>query len=534
MILLAVAVLFSCGDRKEGDVLRWAEACMEAHPDSALRLLGLIPHPEELRGRQQADYALLLTQARDKNYLDSLQSDSLIGIAAAYYKNRDDDVRAGKSFFYYGKVAALQHNDSVAMRAYLNARKRLEGTGEYGMLAKVYANIGFLNKNWKMYDTALEDYGKAVSYYEKTADTLGLVYMYRNIAWVYKNNHEPDSSYKYVKTAVSLLEGDTLAPVYPSLLQLLGEQEKARGNYAQAIVCFQKAIRHERVRQTAYHYYLSLGDTYLNTGQLAQAEACFRQGLTSGRPYAMAGSYHYLHLLEKKRGHHEKALFYKGKSDSLLDVARSAAMREELVTLQKESASKNLRERFRQEKRRLSVGGFLLFVGLGGIAFWGYLQLKRFYKRQYRRRHSMQIEALEQRISVLQDENRRIKEEPGTNALSVLVGLRKRQLLVPNLSVAEQKALFEYVNSSFDDFLLHLSRTYKMNDKALMLAALLKLGFSNEELAFVLDVEPPTIRKKKQRLKAIFGLEKDEDLETFLYQYPPKCHAKRNTSVLVS
>ena len=49
---------------------------MEAYPDSALYLLQQIPHPDKLHGRQQADYAFLLTQARDKNYLDSLQSDS--------------------------------------------------------------------------------------------------------------------------------------------------------------------------------------------------------------------------------------------------------------------------------------------------------------------------------------------------------------------------------------------------------------------------------------------------------------------------
>lgn len=39
---------------------------MDVYPDSALLLLEQIPHPEELRGKQRADYALLLTQARDK------------------------------------------------------------------------------------------------------------------------------------------------------------------------------------------------------------------------------------------------------------------------------------------------------------------------------------------------------------------------------------------------------------------------------------------------------------------------------------
>ena len=43
------------------------ERYMDVYSDSALLLLEQIPHPEKLRGKQRADYVLLLTQARDKN-----------------------------------------------------------------------------------------------------------------------------------------------------------------------------------------------------------------------------------------------------------------------------------------------------------------------------------------------------------------------------------------------------------------------------------------------------------------------------------
>ena len=86
--LLMILVLFiSCVQEKEdNNVLRRVEACMELFPDSALSLLSQIECPECMRGQQRADYALLLTQALDKNYLDNLQSDSLIMIAVEYYK----------------------------------------------------------------------------------------------------------------------------------------------------------------------------------------------------------------------------------------------------------------------------------------------------------------------------------------------------------------------------------------------------------------------------------------------------------------
>ena len=104
--LLMILVLFiSCVQEKEdNNVLRRVEACMELFPDSALSLLSQIECPECMRGQQRADYALLLTQALDKNYLDNLQSDSLIMIAVEYYKQEGDKLKVGKAYFYYGKV----------------------------------------------------------------------------------------------------------------------------------------------------------------------------------------------------------------------------------------------------------------------------------------------------------------------------------------------------------------------------------------------------------------------------------------------
>ena len=101
--LLMILVLFiSCVQEKEdNNVLRRVEACMELFPDSALSLLSQIECPECMRGQQRADYALLLTQALDKNYLDNLQSDSLIMIAVEYYKQEGDNLvcqNCGNSF----------------------------------------------------------------------------------------------------------------------------------------------------------------------------------------------------------------------------------------------------------------------------------------------------------------------------------------------------------------------------------------------------------------------------------------------------
>ena len=77
---------FSC--HKDSDVLSGTfskvEEYMDICPDTALYILNSIPNPEDLRGKAGADYALLMTQAMDKNYM-KFSSDSLIARALNYY-----------------------------------------------------------------------------------------------------------------------------------------------------------------------------------------------------------------------------------------------------------------------------------------------------------------------------------------------------------------------------------------------------------------------------------------------------------------
>ena len=124
--LLMILVLFiSCVQEKEdNNVLRRVEACMELFPDSALSLLSQIECPECMRGQQRADYALLLTQALDKNYLDNLQSDSLIMIAVEYYKQEGDKLREGLLLLWKSDVVK-----GALLRCYAGLSGSIESLG---------------------------------------------------------------------------------------------------------------------------------------------------------------------------------------------------------------------------------------------------------------------------------------------------------------------------------------------------------------------------------------------------------------------
>lgn len=66
IIISCIFLFISCVQNKAKEALfEEIESCMESHPDSALTLLREMENPEALRGQEQADYALLLTQAYD-------------------------------------------------------------------------------------------------------------------------------------------------------------------------------------------------------------------------------------------------------------------------------------------------------------------------------------------------------------------------------------------------------------------------------------------------------------------------------------
>lgn len=561
--LLSVCVLLgSCVEKNVSNAFDKVERYMDVYPDSALLLLEQIPHPEKLRGKQRADYALLLTQARDKNYLDSLQSDSLIKNAVDYYLEGDDKVKIGKAFLYYGKVLDLQKNEAMAMKAYLDVYAALEKTKEYKMLALIQQYMGSLNSDRKMYDMALNNYRRSIFYSTKTSDTLKIVYSYRNIAWIYEIKQNCDSATWYAKTGISLLKGDSLSPVFSSLLHFMGEQEKKRKNYSEAITYFCSAVKNERIPHLAYCYCMSLGDTYLQLGQLEKAEKYLKKVLASKDDYTQSGAYNYLYLLEKKRTDYVRALAYKEKSDSLLRISREIDLQNRILTLQRKYEADKLMMENRllaQEKQiqqYVWICMCLLLIGLGIVLYWGIKkQYRKIYKkrlkvrmerelkvyrenelaiRQYihqieelRQKEALSVEntkekigKLNQKMQILMNENKEIRENSAVSAPYILGQLKQGLLLVENMTRQDKLNVFEYVDLLSGNFVTRLRKDYNLNENNLLLSVLIKLGFSTTELLLAFDCEENSIYRKKQRLKERLHLGKQDDLEAFFSSNP--------------
>lgn len=464
----------------------------------------------------------------------------------------------------------------MAIQAYLSALAKLEKTEEYKMMALVHQYVGRLNDDSEMYDMALDNYRKSIFYNKKVGDTLKMVYSYRNIAWIYEVRKEYVNAARYAKMGMSLLKQDSLSPVYSSLAHFLGEQEKRQGNYVKAVEFFHSALKNEQVSTLIPYYNLSLGDAYLQLGQLERAEMYVRNALSSEDCYTQSGAYHYLYLLEKKRTEYAKALLYKEKSDSLQKIAQEMNLQHKIFEIQQKNEADKLvveNKLLMQEKQILLYFWLLLSLSFIVVGFVAYQEIKKQYRKSYRKRlkrfmekelktyqenekiieqYICQIEELKkcnqqaqkgmlsevlvkeqigilaQKIQVLKNENKEIREHSQQGALFLLGQLKEGNLNVKKLSEEEWLNIFGYIDLLSGNFVTNLRQKYKLNEHNLMLAVLIKLGFSTAELVAAFVCEENSIFKKKQRLKEKLHLGKQDDLNAFFKTNPLYLSIQKN------
>ncbi len=170
-----------------------ADSLMESRPDSALRILESINRDSITVDATKARYALLMSQALDKNYID-VTSDSLIATATRYYADRPDSPEFMKSLFYQART---YYNDRRFDRA------AADGTHAYEIAVKLNDPFWTGKTADLIADIFNETYNKeecinfrkiAVSSYATASNTCFHDWALTNLAIDYINHEQPDGA----------------------------------------------------------------------------------------------------------------------------------------------------------------------------------------------------------------------------------------------------------------------------------------------------------------------------------------------------
>ncbi|MGB3618574.1 MAG: tetratricopeptide repeat protein, partial [Catalinimonas sp.] len=360
----------------------------------------------------------LLYQDRMRDYAESIGDRK--GLATA-------DLLTGNSAYDEGDYSTAQTYNERA-RAYF------ERTADTAMLARVYQNIGVTADAAGEKDRAVENYLRAVDYYDALRDSVNVAYLYLNIGLVFKSLENWQKAKRYYADARALLTrlGDAfgLATVdnntgsllvemgrydsayhyadrsrrgYAALgydlyesyslgvmadaSQHLGRGEEAETLYRRCVEVYAANEMHEDL----FTVYVGLCNVYARLNRPAQradvADRALAEARLTGSFEDLRDATRLLYELHKERGDAGRALAYHEEyltwSDSVSNLAKSelindletryrTAQQEQRLTEQDLKLETQRATIARKQGQLVGLGGGLLLLLVGGVAFYQY------------------------------------------------------------------------------------------------------------------------------------------------------------------
>ena len=267
LLILIPIIWISCDGMGHQTIdFRKIENLMPQHPDSALMLLEQIENKENLPRKDKAHYYLLLTEAKDKNYIPHT-SDSLIAIATDYYEKTEYVNRKAKAWYYKGRINQDLGHPLKAQEYYLKALRDEEQVTDYALLGRINNSIGMLYTYQTVYEKALPFQKRAVENFRMLKDSMGQIFALRDLGRTFSMLGYKDSAIMSNQVAISLMGKEILPSVYTELADLY----VSRQQIGEAYELLHIALRNMAKPQAKYPTYLVLGELFQQCGQIDSA-----------------------------------------------------------------------------------------------------------------------------------------------------------------------------------------------------------------------------------------------------------------------
>lgn len=167
VLMLFLWLMVSCSDSKEQEVLNHVEAVIEAHPDSALTLLCGVDKASLGSDKERARYALLMSMALDKNYIDTTSFD-VIQPAIEYYLDRDKGTPDDKlrTYYYQGRIFQNQGDRDNALNSFVKGLDMSSESNDSLTVARTFVASGGIYDEFYDFDSYTTNYLKAAVIYK--------------------------------------------------------------------------------------------------------------------------------------------------------------------------------------------------------------------------------------------------------------------------------------------------------------------------------------------------------------------------------
>ena len=268
-ILVAVFCMFSCSRQSvHWGTLRQVEAYIEAQPDSALAALQRIDAQELQNKEERAKYALLLSMALDKNYVDKTDFD-ILQPAIDYYQGHGTATDKLRTYYYQGRIYQNQQkHDELAMQCFVKAVTEGAASDDILTKARVLFTQGRIYSTIYEWDKCIASYLEAAKYFKRMGRTSSYVNCIADVINAYTIIGDTVQAEKYIALAQEDLDDCSTkikAHFYSNHLTYLVNYRQNEKNIQTVIDNY---VNLSRASGTDW---LSVANAYLKTGNASAA-----------------------------------------------------------------------------------------------------------------------------------------------------------------------------------------------------------------------------------------------------------------------
>lgn len=389
-IFMSVSLSSCSSPLVKNQLLLCADSLMETYPDSALSILESITYPQKMPRADRALYALLLTQARHKNYI-ALEDDSLIKTAVDYYGDKKKSLRAAKAHYYWGAIYSEKGYASFAVEEYLTAIRLMPVRNEF--LAMIYDNLAECYEEDRLYNVAIENYRAA---YQILKGKDEQTYPMRGIARVFLLQNEKDSALYYYQQALDCALADQDSSLIGALYHDLAMVYSEKKDYIQADKFVSKAILLQG--QDAINTCLSKAQIMLNLNKLDSASYFFSKNMDELDIYGKAVCYDGMYQIAKRKGEWKTATENMDAYKILYDSMQIMTDNEELNRLMDKHQLEEHKRLLSEHTRTLIFSLITAFSSLMIICVFCFMWNDRKRKKHY---IALQHELTQKRVDTM-------------------------------------------------------------------------------------------------------------------------------------
>ena len=392
--LIALVVLFSECSQKSPSMtalMQIDSLLLKKDYTGALKEINTID-PASLDEEGRAFYALLLTEAKYKNY-DPITSDSLISQAVRYYRDSNDREKATRSLLYQGCVYEVLGEPEKAVDSY---NKADESADKHDIANKAYAKLrlGVIYQGYAVgaKKIALEKYFEALQLYRLLPDRHYELLCLTNIGAIYrdfKEEEKQDSALYYIDSAIDLAQKQNeVFFIFSNLYHKAEFYELFKQDYLNAKNFAVQAIRigGREIDHPRAHY--CAAKSYIKLGQIDSALYYLNRSPESASANDSIMYYNLLADISRFRNDNESWLNYHDKAHAMADSILIGSLNAKLLTIEKKYDLQ--KEELKNVTLRSELRGAWLTVALALLAalalihfLWRYRNRLRTKENEY-------------------------------------------------------------------------------------------------------------------------------------------------------